>query len=636
MRARLGSCASSSRRERSTKLPPENFSQTISTGANPISAPGERSGRRAREVDVMVPPDEHRSPDGAKRNPGSPFPLSASLHAGYGILPIPPPPGLLRVAEQRQQLAKALLRRLAGGVENEVRLGIERLAARQNRNEIVHGPIVVGHWAQVALLDDAPHMFLGIGLEPHGPAARGQQLERARLGDKAAAGRQHEARLALQHRFERGALVAAKHLLAEQLEQLAQADPALSLDLAVELDERHAQVRREPAAQRGLPRSAQTNQRNPLRPHVARSAGEACKQQVARRGEIRRRQPVEKLGQQQGIDRAVRPLVDELGQGHADRLRHPAQQHDGEIAGAGFELRQISLRHFGVPGEQLARHAAAAAHRAYPLADAPKKFRESISGRLLGRPGYTRRPCRGGRTAAGFRLCLGHRPIRELHYNASQKQAAVNSAIGCRRRNSLPGRRRWTERGRVVLLMLDTIDFPVAFWGAIRAGILPVPLNTLLTPEQYAYMLEDSRAEAIVISAPLTKAIEPILDRLTYLRRVVIAAGSGDGRAPAIGRLETHRFADVLNAGGPEAWTAPTVGDEVAFWLYSSGSTGAPKGVKHVHSSLMATARLYGKSVLDFAPHDLVFSAAKLFFAYGLGNSMSFPMSVGASAVLVP
>ena len=189
---------------------------------------------------------------------------------------------------------------------------------------------------------------------------------------------------------------------------------------------------------------------------------------------------------------------------------------------------------------------------------------------------------------------------------------------------------------RVVLLMLDTIDFPVAFWGAIRAGILPVPLNTLLTPEQYAYMLEDSRAEAIVISAPLTKAIEPILDRLTYLRRVVIAAGSGDGRAPAIGRLETHRFADVLNAGGPEAWTAPTVGDEVAFWLYSSGSTGAPKGVKHVHSSLMATARLYGKGVLDFAPHDLVFSAAKLFFAYGLGNSMSFPMSVGASAVLVP
>jgi 4-hydroxybenzoate-CoA ligase len=188
---------------------------------------------------------------------------------------------------------------------------------------------------------------------------------------------------------------------------------------------------------------------------------------------------------------------------------------------------------------------------------------------------------------------------------------------------------------RIVLLMLDTIDFPVAFWGAIRAGIVPVPLNTLLTPEQYAYMLEDSRAEAILISAPLTKAIEPILDRLTHLRTAVIAGG-GDGQAPTLGRLETHRFADVVSAGSPALWTAPTLRDEVAFWLYSSGSTGAPKGVKHVHSSLMETARLYGEGVLGFAPDDVVFSAAKLFFAYGLGNSMSFPMSVGASAVLVP
>jgi 4-hydroxybenzoate-CoA ligase len=187
---------------------------------------------------------------------------------------------------------------------------------------------------------------------------------------------------------------------------------------------------------------------------------------------------------------------------------------------------------------------------------------------------------------------------------------------------------------RVVLLMLDTIDFPVAFWGAIRAGMVPVPLNTLLTPDQYAYMLEDSRAETILISAPLTKAIEPILGRLTYLRTAVVAGG--DGPAPAVGGLETQRFADIPAAGTPELWTAPTVRDEVAVWLYSSGSTGAPKGVKHVHESLMLTARHYGQGVLGFAPGDVVFSAAKLFFAYGLGNSMSFPMSVGASAVLAP
>ena len=187
---------------------------------------------------------------------------------------------------------------------------------------------------------------------------------------------------------------------------------------------------------------------------------------------------------------------------------------------------------------------------------------------------------------------------------------------------------------RIVLLMLDTVDFPVAFWGAIRAGIIPVPLNTMLPPEQYAYMLEDSRAEAVVISAALTKAIEPVLDRLGRLRTAVIAGG--DSRASALGRLKTHRFADIVEAGAPEVWTASTLADEVAFWLYSSGSTGAPKGVKHVHSSLMATARLYGQGVLNFQSDDVVYSVAKLYFAYGLGNSMTFPMTVGASTVLLP
>ncbi len=189
---------------------------------------------------------------------------------------------------------------------------------------------------------------------------------------------------------------------------------------------------------------------------------------------------------------------------------------------------------------------------------------------------------------------------------------------------------------RVVLLMLDTIDFPVAFWGAVRAGIVPVPLNTMLTPDQYAYMIEDSRAEVMIVSAPLLDAIAPILARLTRLRAVIVAGGEAHGSAPTLDAFEVHRFADVVSAGTPELWTAPTFGDEVALWLYSSGSTGAPKGVKHVHASLMATARSYGHGVLGFAADDVVFSAAKLFFAYGLGNSMTFPMSVGASTVLVP
>jgi 4-hydroxybenzoate-CoA ligase len=190
------------------------------------------------------------------------------------------------------------------------------------------------------------------------------------------------------------------------------------------------------------------------------------------------------------------------------------------------------------------------------------------------------------------------------------------------------------QESRIVLLLLDTVDYPVAFWGAIRAGIVPIPLNTLLTTSQYGYILEDSRAEAILVSAPLLPAIEPLLGSLRNLQ-LLIVAGQSEG-LPKHDRIRTLGFADVLQAGSEARFAAPTQSDEVAFWLYSSGSTGAPKGTKHVHTSLMATARLYGKGVLGIEAGDLVFSAAKLFFAYGLGNAMTFPMAVGASTVLLP
>jgi len=186
---------------------------------------------------------------------------------------------------------------------------------------------------------------------------------------------------------------------------------------------------------------------------------------------------------------------------------------------------------------------------------------------------------------------------------------------------------------RIVLLHLDTIEFPVAFWGAIRAGVVPIPLNTLLTPAQYAYIVEDSRAEAILISPQLMPSVQPILDKLSWLKLAIV---SGDAKeTPALGKLKVHRMDDVLAAGAPEPWHAPTISDEVAFWLYSSGSTGDPKGARHVHSSLMVTAKLFGQEVMGIKPDDVVFSAAKLFFAYGLGNAMSFPMSVGATTVLL-
>lgn len=188
---------------------------------------------------------------------------------------------------------------------------------------------------------------------------------------------------------------------------------------------------------------------------------------------------------------------------------------------------------------------------------------------------------------------------------------------------------------RLGLLLYDTVDFPIAFWGGVRAGIVALPLNTLLTAEQYAYILGDSRASAIVASASLAKTLARILDRLPRLRTIILVGAGVDDKAAFAGR-EVHDFTDLIARGDDRLCVAPTVSDEVAFWLYTSGSTGDPKGVKHVHTTPMAAARLMGQGVLGISANDVVFSAAKLFFSYGLGNAMAFPMSVGATTVLLP
>ena len=180
---------------------------------------------------------------------------------------------------------------------------------------------------------------------------------------------------------------------------------------------------------------------------------------------------------------------------------------------------------------------------------------------------------------------------------------------------------------RVALLLPDAIDFPVCFWGAIKAGVVPIPLNTLLTAEQYGYILADSRARALIVSPALLQVVQPILGGLSELTHLIVAGGD----APVYGfSLQAELAAQ------PETFTtAATAADETAFWLYSSGSTGAPKGARHVHTSMIETARLYGQGVLGISADDVIFSAAKLFFAYGLGNGMSFPMSVGAPTILL-
>src|SRR5262245_30753436 len=181
---------------------------------------------------------------------------------------------------------------------------------------------------------------------------------------------------------------------------------------------------------------------------------------------------------------------------------------------------------------------------------------------------------------------------------------------------------------RIALLLLDSVDFPVAFWGAIKAGVVPVCLNTLLTSEQYAYILGDSRAKALFVSPQLMGVVQPILRQLPFLRHVFVTGGEPPGFALSLhGELGFQRTSTEI---------ADTCCDETAFWLYSSGSTGMPKGVRHVHSSLMETARLTGQACLGIREDDVVYSAAKLFFAYGLGNASTFPLSVGATAVLRP
>jgi benzoate-CoA ligase family protein len=179
---------------------------------------------------------------------------------------------------------------------------------------------------------------------------------------------------------------------------------------------------------------------------------------------------------------------------------------------------------------------------------------------------------------------------------------------------------------RVMLLLLDTVFFPVVFFGTIKIGAVPVPVNTLLTARDYDDLLRDSRARVLVVSAPLYEKVAPILAGQPFLERVIID-GDGQGGCPSLDAL--------LAEESPALEAAPTTADDPAFWLYTSGSTGTLKAAVHLHAHLVYTAEYYGRGVLGIRDSDVVFSAAKLFFAYGLGNAMSFPLSVGATAVLM-
>ena len=181
---------------------------------------------------------------------------------------------------------------------------------------------------------------------------------------------------------------------------------------------------------------------------------------------------------------------------------------------------------------------------------------------------------------------------------------------------------------RILLVMHDSIDMPVAFLGALFAGVIPVPVNTLLPADNYAYMIKHSEAKMIIVSEALLATVKEALTQAGLTIPVVVT-----GQATT--SSETS-FSSLLEAKPLTIdQHADTHADQFAFWLYSSGSTGQPKGAVHTHANLYWTAELYGKPVLGLTEDDLVFSAAKLFFAYGLGNALTFPLSVGASTVLM-
>jgi benzoate-CoA ligase family protein len=180
---------------------------------------------------------------------------------------------------------------------------------------------------------------------------------------------------------------------------------------------------------------------------------------------------------------------------------------------------------------------------------------------------------------------------------------------------------------RVLMCLLDTIDWPTAFLGAIKAGVVAVPVNTLMTEDDYKFMLTDSRAPLLVVSEELLPKFEKAIAASKDLAHVIVSGGNAHNH---------KHFDDLLAAAKTEAVTAPTTRDDMCFWLYTSGSTGKPKGAVHTHADLKLTDDLYAGPILGITESDICYSVAKLFFAYGLGNALTFPMSAGATTVLLP
>ncbi len=180
---------------------------------------------------------------------------------------------------------------------------------------------------------------------------------------------------------------------------------------------------------------------------------------------------------------------------------------------------------------------------------------------------------------------------------------------------------------RVALILPDCPAWAFAFFGTMKIGSVAVALNTMLLPKDYEYLLCDSRARAVFVHASMLDHIAPLRARLKHLEHVLVVGGNAPG---CLG------FEDAVRAVSPCLEAADTSKDDMAFWLYSSGTTGFPKGAVHLHHDMVVAADAYARNTIGLRESDVSFSVAKLFFAYGLGNGLYFPLRVGATTVLLP